>query len=176
MSTKALHYSFGRRCFHWLKLVTSVFALGKMPKPPLSRFYYTVWTIYRLIFNDFLLMFNEEIQSALCKFHPLFHYRNISYVNVGSERKAAVWILIVRLACSTLCFPLSIHPSCLCYRKVNRFYLAAPAAPLPSVNKTALPRGLVTAFSSSYRTWCIISLTWDIMQWSHFPYRRLFPW
>lgn len=109
MYTKALNYSF---FFYWLQLVTSVFALGKMPKPPLSRFCYTVWKIYRLIFNDFLLMFNEEIQSALCKFHPLFHYRNISYVNVGSERKAAVWILIVRLACSTLLFP-SLYPSLL---------------------------------------------------------------
>lgn len=73
-----------------LKCITLVLALGKMPKPPLNLLHYTVWKIYRLIFNDCLLMFNEEIQSALCKFHPLFHYRNLSYVNVGRERKAAV--------------------------------------------------------------------------------------
>lgn len=112
-----------------LKYITqshiTVFALGNTPKPPLSLLHYTVWKIYRLIFNDCLLMFNEEIQSALCKFHPLFHYRNLSYVNVGREGEAAVWILIVRLACSTLCVSLcfspSIHPSCRGYRKVNRF-------------------------------------------------------
>lgn len=73
-----------------LKYITLVFALGKVPQTPLSLFHYTVWKIYRLIFNDCLLMFNEEIQSALCKFHPLFHYRNLSYVNVGRRRKAAV--------------------------------------------------------------------------------------
>lgn len=115
---------------HRLKYITqshiTVFALGYMPKPLLSLFHYTVCKIYRLIFNDCLLMFNEEIQSALCKFRPLFHYWNLSYINVGREKKAAVWILIVRLACSTpcvslsLCFPLSLRPSYLCYRKSKK--------------------------------------------------------
>lgn len=107
-----------------LKYITqsqiTVFPQGNMTKASLSLFHYTVWKIYGLIFNDCLLMFNEEIQSALCKFHPLFHYRNLSYVNEGSKGKAAVWILIVRLACSTpcvslsLCFSLYNHPSSLC--------------------------------------------------------------
>lgn len=76
-----------------LKYITqshiTAFALGYMPKPLLSLFDYTVCKIYWLIFNDCLLVFNEEIQSALCKFHPLFHRWNLSSVNVGREKKAA---------------------------------------------------------------------------------------
>lgn len=67
----------------------TVFALGGVTCRK-SLYDFTVCKIYQLIFNDCLLTFNEEIQSALCKFHLLFYYWNLSYTNVGGERKAAV--------------------------------------------------------------------------------------
>lgn len=68
----------------------TIFAQGVHARKPLLRLYdFTVCKIYQLIFND-CLMFNEEIQSALCKFHLLFYYWNLSYINVGREKKAAV--------------------------------------------------------------------------------------
>lgn len=68
----------------------------------IPQFLYGVRRIYKLIRNDCLLLFNEEIQSALCQFHPLFHYHRLSHVNVGGERKGAAWMLIIRLAASAL--------------------------------------------------------------------------
>lgn len=75
---------------------------GNKPNPP-PPFHFTVRKMFKLIFHDCLLMFNEENQSALCKFHLLFHYRNLSNVNVGREREASVWILMDGLARRPVC-------------------------------------------------------------------------
>lgn len=61
-------------------------ALRYEPKKTLpSLFSFTVREIYQLIFNDRLLMFNERVSSALCQFHSLFYYWNVSHIKIGRE-------------------------------------------------------------------------------------------
>lgn len=57
----------------------------KKKKPLPSLFSFTVREIYQLIFNDRLLMFNEHVSSALCQFHSLFYYWNVSHIEIGRE-------------------------------------------------------------------------------------------